>query len=88
MASALFAEALAVAAQSLMTRDLGEGSVAGARQVASRVGELSLGLGLLLAVALAAGGGLLPRLFSADPQVLRLMGGERRTNRKRWTSIS
>ncbi|GLI66837.1 hypothetical protein VaNZ11_010796 [Volvox africanus] len=73
LACSLLADALAVAAQSLMARDIGAGSVAGARQVASRVSSLSLGLGLVLAVALASSWRLLPGLFSSDPEVLRLV---------------
>jgi Na+-driven multidrug efflux pump len=75
MACSLLADALAVAAQSLMARDLGEGNVAGARHVAARVGSLSLGLGLLLACGMAAGGRVLPAVFSSDPEVLRLVSG-------------
>ncbi|KAG2428891.1 hypothetical protein HYH02_014213 [Chlamydomonas schloesseri] len=74
LACGLLADALAVAAQSLMARDLGAGSAAGARQVAGRVGGLSLGLGLALAGLMAAAGQLgLPAAFSSDPEVLRLV---------------
>ncbi|GIL58180.1 hypothetical protein Vafri_13032 [Volvox africanus] len=73
LACSLLADALAVAAQSLMARDIGAGSVAGARQVASRISSLSLGLGLMLAVGLASSWRLLPGLFSSDPEVLRLV---------------
>ncbi|GFR49095.1 hypothetical protein Agub_g10888, partial [Astrephomene gubernaculifera] len=73
LACSLLADALAVAAQSLMARDLGAGCTLGARQVAGRVSRLSLGLGLLLAGVLAAGGRVLPGLFSTDPEVLRLV---------------
>ncbi|GIL79360.1 hypothetical protein Vretimale_16540 [Volvox reticuliferus] len=71
----LFADALAVAAQSLMGRDIGAGRLAGAREVAARVSSLSLGLGLVLAGAIASGYRLLPGLFSSDPEVLRLVTG-------------
>ncbi|EFJ50158.1 hypothetical protein VOLCADRAFT_88992 [Volvox carteri f. nagariensis] len=74
LACSLLADALAVAAQSLMARDLGSGSVSGARMVAGRVGSLSVGLGLLLAGGLAACGAQLPGVFSSDPEVLRLVG--------------
>ncbi|GIL79303.1 hypothetical protein Vretimale_16462 [Volvox reticuliferus] len=75
LACSLLADALAVAAQSLMGRDIGAGSVAGAREVAARVSSLSLGLGLVLAGALASGWRLLPGIFSSDPEVLRLVTG-------------
>ncbi|GLC67114.1 hypothetical protein PLESTF_000516800 [Pleodorina starrii] len=73
LACSLLADALSVAAHSLMARDLGAGAVAGARQVAARVGELSLGLGLALAAGLALGGRALLGLFTADPEVVQLM---------------
>ncbi len=75
LASSLLADALAVAAQSLMARDVGSGSLRGARQVAARVSSLCLGLGLILAAAMAAGGAVLPQLFSSDPAVLHLVRG-------------
>ncbi|GFR51850.1 hypothetical protein Agub_g14320 [Astrephomene gubernaculifera] len=75
LASSLLADALAVAAQSLMARDLGAGSVQGATQVAGRVGEMAGALGLGLACALAAGHRGLPALFSRDPLVLGLVRG-------------
>ncbi|PNW70938.1 hypothetical protein CHLRE_17g739650v5 [Chlamydomonas reinhardtii] len=73
LSASLLADALAVAAQSLMARDLGAGCPRGAAQVARRVAELSLGLGMILALGLAAGHRVLPRLFSKDPEVLRLV---------------
>eukprot|EP00198_Chlamydomonas_reinhardtii_P006821 XP_001696157.1 MATE efflux family protein [Chlamydomonas reinhardtii] len=74
LACGLLADALAVAAQSLMARDIGAGSAAGARQVAGRVGGLSVGLGLALAGLMALAGRLgLPAAFSSEPEVLRLV---------------
>ncbi|KAG2496210.1 hypothetical protein HYH03_005809 [Edaphochlamys debaryana] len=72
MSVSLLADALSVAAQSLMARDLSSGCPQGAAQVAARVLELGGVLGLVLAAALGAGHRLLPRAFSSDPEVLGL----------------
>ncbi|KAG2496211.1 hypothetical protein HYH03_005810 [Edaphochlamys debaryana] len=72
MTTALPGDALSVATQSLMARDIGAESPQAAAQVAARVLELGGVLGLVLAAALGAGHRLLPRAFSSDPEVLGL----------------
>jgi len=71
---ALSLDALAIAAQALVGRALGAGSVAEAQAVARRVLRWGLGGGVALGAAVALGrGGLLP-LFSDDPAVLARAG--------------
>jgi putative MATE family efflux protein len=67
---ALTLDALAIAGQVLVGRALGAGDAAGARAAGRRIVAWSLGLGALLAVALLALGGVLPRLFTGDGAVL------------------
>lgn len=66
----LLLDSLAIAAQSLVGAALGGGSAARARAVARRVTVVSVGTATVVAVLLAAGAGVLPRLFNTDPQVL------------------
>lgn len=68
---ALLLDSVAIAAQSLVGADLGAGRVAYARQTARRVSVLGGVAGLVLAVVLAAGTSVFPRIFTDDPAVLR-----------------
>jgi putative MATE family efflux protein len=68
--AALFLDSTAIAAQALIGRLLGAGAIGAARALARR---LLIGGGLLgcvFAVVLAAGHGLIPRVFSSDGRVL------------------
>jgi putative MATE family efflux protein len=69
---ALALDAVAIAAQALVGRLLGAGSVADARAATRRMIELGLAFGVLVGVALLAFRGLLPHLFTDDPLVLHL----------------
>lgn len=69
---ALIVDSLAIAAQALVGRLLGEGDSAGARAVGRRVLVWSLRLGTVLALAVVASSRILPRVFSGDPRVLSL----------------
>lgn len=75
LASSLLADSLAVAAQSLMARELGAGDGRAAMAVAARVNGLSAGLGVALGGAMALATGALPRLFTQDPEVLAIAAG-------------
>lgn len=74
MASSLMADALAVAAQSLLARSLAAGQVRYGRKVVARTTGAALALGALLAMGLALVHQQLPRLFTADTQVLAAVG--------------
>ncbi|MGF6886626.1 putative MATE family efflux protein [Nocardia sp. GAS34] len=63
-------DSLAIAAQTLVGATLGAGDAAGARRLARRVTLWSTVFALILAVIFAAGGALIPQLFTADPHVL------------------
>ncbi|MDG4802275.1 MATE family efflux transporter [Micromonospora sp. WMMD980] len=67
--TALVLDALAIAAQALVGAALGGGDGAGARFLARRVALLGGLCGVAFAVLIAAGAGLVPSLFSSDPQV-------------------
>jgi len=78
LASSLLADSLAVAAQSLIARSLASGTEQGrgiASEVVTRVTNLSLWLGAVLAAGLTVGTYALPlpMLFSSDPDVLRTL---------------
>ncbi|MER7415572.1 MATE family efflux transporter [Micromonospora peucetia] len=67
--TALVLDALAIAAQSLVGAALGAGDAATARDLARRIGLLGGGCGVVFAVLIAAGAGVVPGWFSSDPQV-------------------
>ena len=67
----LILDSLAIAAQSLVGAALGAGVARQARQVALAVVRYSALFGLVLAGILAAGAGVIPHIFSADPHVHR-----------------
>ncbi|NES28426.1 MATE family efflux transporter [Micromonospora terminaliae] len=67
--TALVLDALAIAAQSLVGAALGAGDAAGARALARRIALLGGLCGVAFAVLIAAGAGVVPSLFSSDPQV-------------------
>jgi Na+-driven multidrug efflux pump len=75
LASSLLSDALAVAAQSLVARSLAAGDAPMARAVVGRSVGMAAGLGLAMAVALAAGRDAIPPLFTRDPAVLELISG-------------
>ncbi|NJC68252.1 MATE family efflux transporter [Planosporangium thailandense] len=62
-------DAVAIAAQSLVGAALGSGEVTEARSLARRIAGIGLASGAGFAVVIGAGAGVLPRLFSGDPQV-------------------
>jgi putative MATE family efflux protein len=66
---ALSLDALAVPAQTLVAEDLGRGSVATARHLASRAVRLSLGAATVVAVVVAASAPWLPYAFTSDTAV-------------------
>ncbi|MGC5017805.1 MATE family efflux transporter [Micromonospora sp. DT47] len=67
--TALVLDALAIAAQALIGSALGAGDDAGARALARRFALLGGVCGVAFGVLIAAGAGVLPALFSSDPQV-------------------
>jgi putative MATE family efflux protein len=67
--TALVLDALAIAAQALIGAALGAGDAAGARALARRFALLGGAFGVAFAVLIAAGAGVVPAWFSADPQV-------------------
>jgi putative MATE family efflux protein len=69
MSCALALDALAIAAQSLVGAALGGGDAEQARQLARRIGLLGLACGTVFGVLILAGTGVLPGLFSGDPEV-------------------
>ena len=71
MFCALALDAIAIAAQSLVGAALGGAQAATARSLARRVGLIGLGFGTIFAVVVLALAGVLPRLFSPDPEVYR-----------------
>ncbi len=66
---ALALDAVAIAAQALVGASLGAGEAAAARGLACRIALIGLVSGVAFAVAIGAGSGVLPKLFSTDPQV-------------------
>jgi putative MATE family efflux protein len=73
-ALALALDALAIAAQAMVGRLLGAGDADAARAASRRLLELGLGFGVLTGLGLLALRGLLPAVFTADPQVRALAG--------------
>ncbi|MGW3783160.1 MATE family efflux transporter [Micromonospora chokoriensis] len=67
--TALVLDALAIAAQSLVGAALGAGDDAGARALARRIGLLGGICGVVFALFVAAGAGVVPTWFSSDPGV-------------------
>src|SRR5207247_10509422 len=68
---ALVLDAVAIAAQSLVGAALGAADAAGARALARRIAGIGLICGAAFGVLILAGAGVLPRLFSNDPEVYR-----------------
>ncbi|NDZ92492.1 MATE family efflux transporter [Streptomyces sp. SID6673] len=66
----LFLDSLAIAAQALVGAALGAGAVGSAVGVARRVTVVSLLAAGLMAGVFALGAGLIPRLFTSDPEIL------------------
>jgi putative MATE family efflux protein len=71
----LVLDSVAVAAQTLVGAALGSASSRAAWQVGRRVLRFSVGAGLLLSVALAAGAVVIPGVFTGDEAVLSTMRG-------------
>lgn len=69
---ALVLDAIAIAAQVLVSRALGAGQAGAARDTALRICRWGLVAGTGGALLLLAGRGVLPRAFTSDPEVLRL----------------
>ncbi|MGI5522805.1 MATE family efflux transporter [Micromonospora sp. CA-259024] len=67
--TALVLDALAIAAQSLVGAALGAGDDAGARALARRIGLLGGVCGVVFALLIAVGAGVVPSWFSSDPEV-------------------
>jgi putative MATE family efflux protein len=68
-ALALGLDAVAIAGQALVGRYLGANDVSGAREASRRMVEWSVGMGVALGVVIFATRGLLPALFTDDPEV-------------------
>jgi putative MATE family efflux protein len=66
---ALALDAVAIAAQALVGASLGAGEATAARDLARRIGSIGLASGVAFAVLIGAGAGVLPKLFTGDPQV-------------------
>jgi len=75
MLLALALDALAIAAQALIGSALGAGDRARARADLHRLLQWGVAAGLALAAIIALASPVIPKLFSADPQVRRLMTG-------------
>jgi putative MATE family efflux protein len=71
MFCALALDAVAIAAQSLVGAALGASDAVGARALARRIGLIGLATGTAFGVLILALAGVLPRLFSTDPEVYR-----------------
>ena len=69
---ALVLDAIAIAGQAMVGRLLGADDAAGARAASQRMVEWGLAAGLVFAAVVVALSGVLPRLFSDDPDVVRL----------------
>ncbi|MFI5779891.1 MATE family efflux transporter [Nocardia sp. NPDC051570] len=67
---ALTLDSLAIAAQTLTGAALGAGDALGARRLAGRITLWSAVFAVALAMVLAAGSGVIPGLFTSDPDVL------------------
>lgn len=70
----LVLDSVAIAAQALVGAALGAKSAANARSVARQVLRFSVGASAILAVGLALGATVIPRVFTFDTEVLRAMG--------------
>lgn len=66
-------DALAIAAQALTGRDLGRGDVAAVRETTTIMVSWGVGAGVVLGGLVVALHGVLPRLFTPDPQVQRAL---------------
>ncbi|MFW0796293.1 MATE family efflux transporter [Gordonia sp. CPCC 205515] len=66
----LFLDSLAIAAQALVGAALGAGAVGAAGVVARKVTLVSLGAACVAAAVFAVGAGIIPRLFTSDPDIL------------------
>jgi putative MATE family efflux protein len=66
---ALILDAVAIAAQSLVGASLGGGDAGAARDLARRIALIGLVSGVAFALVIGAGAGVLPDLFSTDPEV-------------------
>ncbi len=66
-------DAVAIAGQALVGRYLGASDVNGARAATNRMVEWSIGAGVVFAAILIAAHGVIPSLFSPDPEVQRLL---------------
>jgi putative MATE family efflux protein len=66
---ALVLDAVAIAAQSLVGAALGAGEADQAKRLARHIASIGLASGIAFAVVIGAGAGVLPRLFTNDPQV-------------------
>ncbi|HEU0075435.1 MAG TPA: MATE family efflux transporter [Dehalococcoidia bacterium] len=66
-------DAVAIAGQAIIGRLLGAADAVGARAAVRRMVELSIGLGVVLGLLIFAGRDLIPPIFSADPEVRRLL---------------
>ncbi|GAA1812429.1 MATE family efflux transporter [Planosporangium flavigriseum] len=62
-------DAVAIAAQSLVGAALGAGAATQAQALARRIAAIGLASGAVFAVVIGGGAGVLPKLFSDDPQV-------------------
>ncbi|CAM9887320.1 unnamed protein product [Choristocarpus tenellus] len=71
---ALVAEAPSIAAQVLGARYLSQGRLETARAMGCRVVSLTLGCSLGLGGLLLASGGVVPKWFTSDPELLRRLG--------------
>lgn len=67
-------DALAIAAQTMTGRALGAGDRSGARRLTRILTWWGVGLGVVLAVLLAATHSVLPRLFTDDPALQQTLG--------------
>ncbi len=70
---ALGLDAVAIAGQAIIGRLLGAADALGARSAVRRMVELSVGMGVVLGLLIFAGRGLIPQIFSSDPEVRRLL---------------
>lgn len=66
-------DAVAIAAQALLGRLLGEGDHERARAVTKRCVTWGIGAGVALGAVVVSLSGVLPSVFSSDPEVLRLL---------------
>lgn len=71
----LVLDSLAIAAQALTGAALGAGSARYARTVGTKVTLYSTSFSLGLAVILALGSGIIPRIFTTSPEVLEVISG-------------